>query len=222
MIKPEFFTSSQVAECSHDARLTFLGLLCFSDDSGIHPADYRRLKMELYPGDDCRSADVKAWITELICVGLIEEYQACDLAWWIITGWSRHQCINRPTYRYPTPDGIIPKSNKHPPHNYNDSVSAHGILSEQSNTERNGTDGNGTRPSVRSNKATDHFERWSDADALAKRVERKLWPARGGAPTLSDHRLILRSAVLSLTVFSDGWLADAVKIKPPTSKRFSA
>ena len=159
-IKPEFFTSSQVVECSRDARLLFAGLWCFCDDSGIHPADYRRLKLEIFPADDCTSVDVKKWLTELICVGLIEEYTAQKATWWRVTGWDRHQCIDRPTYRYPLPDGTVPAGNKRPSHKYGESATPHRTLDGMSDTESNGVERSrvewtGTvRPFVRSSRPT--------------------------------------------------------------------
>ena len=51
-IKPEFWTSDQVVECSFAARLLFIGMWNFCDDYGVHPASLRKLKMEIFPGDD--------------------------------------------------------------------------------------------------------------------------------------------------------------------------
>ncbi len=65
-IKPEFFTSEQIVECSTNARLQFLGILCFSDDGGIHPASVKRLKMEVWPGDQVSEKDVTKYMAELI------------------------------------------------------------------------------------------------------------------------------------------------------------
>ena len=36
-IKPEFWTSEQVVDCSPTARLLFIGLWNFCDDGGVHP-----------------------------------------------------------------------------------------------------------------------------------------------------------------------------------------
>jgi hypothetical protein len=38
VVKPEFFTNEQVVECSTNARLLFVGMWCFCDDGGVHPA----------------------------------------------------------------------------------------------------------------------------------------------------------------------------------------
>ena len=42
-VKPEFWTSEQVAECTPIARLAFIGIWNFCDDNGIHPASIKRL-----------------------------------------------------------------------------------------------------------------------------------------------------------------------------------
>ena len=103
-IKPEFFTSEQIVECSTNARLQFLGILCFSDDGGIHPASVKRLKMEVWPGDQVSEKDVTKYMAELIRVGLVGEFESSegDMYWWV-TGWSRHQRIDKPTLRFPGP-----------------------------------------------------------------------------------------------------------------------
>lgn len=107
-IKPEFWVSEQVAECSTSARLTFVGLWNFCDDRGVHPAKPKTLKAELYPMDDVTSLDVAAWIAELIRVGLICEFTADDGdVYWHVTGWDRHQKIDRPSFKHPAPPPLV-------------------------------------------------------------------------------------------------------------------
>lgn len=100
-IKPEFFSSEQVAECSPIARLLFVGMWCFCDDGGVHPASAKALKMRVFPGDDLTAADVSGFIDELIRNGLLESFEAENALYWRITGWSKHQKIDRPTFKYP-------------------------------------------------------------------------------------------------------------------------
>lgn len=99
-IKPEFWTSAQVADCSPTARLLFVGMWTFSDDSGVHPASARRLKMEVFPADDITAEQVGALVGELIAAGLIVEYEAEGQRFWEVTGW-HHQRIDKPTRRHP-------------------------------------------------------------------------------------------------------------------------
>jgi hypothetical protein len=101
-IKPEFFTSEQIVECSPMARLLFVGMWCFCDDAGVHPASVRRLKMEVFPGDSIEDSAISGLIGELLNNGLIESFSAQGKDWWAVTGW-HHQKIDRPTFRYPSP-----------------------------------------------------------------------------------------------------------------------
>ena len=63
--KPEFWTSTQVMECSHSARLLFLGSWNFYDDAGRHTFDPKRLKAEVFPADAVSSTDVLGMLAEL-------------------------------------------------------------------------------------------------------------------------------------------------------------
>lgn len=101
-IKPDFFTSEQVAECSPSARLLFVGMWCFCDDNGVHPASPARLKMEVFPGDDFTKADIAAMVQELVKHGLVGEYEVNGDRFWLVTGW-KHQKIDKPSYKYPLP-----------------------------------------------------------------------------------------------------------------------
>jgi len=75
-IKPEFWISEQVMSCSHSARLLFIGLWNFCDDGGVHPANLRKLKAEVFPGDDVTLSDVDGWMKELIEQRLVAEFAA--------------------------------------------------------------------------------------------------------------------------------------------------
>ncbi len=115
MIKSEFWTSEQVMSCSPLARLMFIGLWNFSDDHGVHPGSYKKLKAEVFPYDDYSLDKIQNWISELIQQKLLHEYTVDGQAYWIVTGWSKHQKINKPTYRYPIDASLIPTK---PIHNY--------------------------------------------------------------------------------------------------------
>ena len=146
-IKPEFWTSEQVVECSPSARLLFVGMWNFADDNGIHPASIKRLKMEIFPADDFSFGEIQAMVTELKDSGLVNEYEHSDgKSYWIITGW-KHQKIDRPTYKYPKPSSVkvadisgicIGNTDEH-------SESATGALGEHSTSARvrNGMEWNG-------------------------------------------------------------------------------
>jgi hypothetical protein len=109
-IKPELWSSGQIGDCCLSARLTFIGLLNFCDDNGIHSDSSRRIKAEVFPQDLDVSADhVAAWVEELCRAGLVARYAAHGEPYLIVTGWDRHQKIERPTYRHPAPDGTVGK-----------------------------------------------------------------------------------------------------------------
>jgi hypothetical protein len=106
-VKPQFWTSEQVAECSPNARLLFIGLWNFCDDYGIHPASVKRAKMEIFPSDDFCSADIRRMVDELIANGLLEEYEIAESQYWRVTGWDKHQKPDTKTGLYPMPDGQV-------------------------------------------------------------------------------------------------------------------
>ena len=106
-VKPEFWTSEQIAECSPNARLLFIGLWNFCDDYGVHQASEVRLKMEVFPSDSFSKEDVRRMMDELIANGLVEEYEIDGLRYWFVTGWDKHQKPDTKTGKYPRPDGSI-------------------------------------------------------------------------------------------------------------------
>jgi uncharacterized phage protein (TIGR02220 family) len=102
-IKPEFWTSGQVVDCSLIARLMFIGIWNFCDDHGVHPASIKRLKMEVFPSDSITDCELLAMIDELLVAGLLYAYQVDGKGYWQVTGWATHQKIDKPTYRHPLP-----------------------------------------------------------------------------------------------------------------------
>lgn len=184
-IKPEFWTSEQVMECSPLARLAFIGMWNFCDDNGVHPASCKTLKAQVFPGDDITVADVQSLIDELIRQQLLAEFQADDHAWWLVTGW-HHQLINRPSKsRYPLP----PKMQK--------AVSTHGGLSEYSLTEGRGREGRGRERRGKEGKG--EGEESARAETAPKDTP--------SAPALKGSRL-------SLEVLPQDWQAWAKRERP--------
>lgn len=102
-IKPEFWTSAQVAECSTNARLLFIGLWNFCDDAGRHPMNPKQIKMEVFPADAFSLDDVRRMLDELATNELIQYYTVDGKDYFHVTGW-RHQKIDRPqSAKYPEP-----------------------------------------------------------------------------------------------------------------------
>lgn len=138
-IKPTFWTSEQVMDCSRDARLLFIGLWNFADDAGRLTYNAKQIKALVFPGDEDPIAAVETWLAELVSVGLIVPYMVGDRRYLEITGW-KHQKIDKP------------QPSKHPPRPVADhSANVRGTVS----TERKGEEGNGrdrdtSSPSLRS------------------------------------------------------------------------
>lgn len=133
-IKPEFWSSEQIVECSPIARLLFVGLWNFADDAGVIPRRPRTIKMQVFPGDDCTVDDVENWLAELEMARLVGRFTAENVEYLAVTGW-HHQKIERPTYRYPKP----PENLK-----FDDiSTNTHRGITEASPPEGKGREGKG-------------------------------------------------------------------------------
>lgn len=96
-IKPEFWTHEKPTSVSRDARLLFIGIWNFADDSGrIHDSS-RELKLKILPGDeDITSANVEAWLVELANARLIQRYEVNGKRYLQVLGWD-HQKIQHPS-----------------------------------------------------------------------------------------------------------------------------
>ncbi len=138
-IKPEFWTSEQVVSCTLTARLLFIGIWTFCDDNGIHPASVTRLKLQIFPADAISSADLQSLINELIRAGLLTEYLVGNDHYWQVTGWAKHQRIDRPTYRHPAPSDSLVLQEIQPQLDDN-STTIRRILDTSSATERSGVE----------------------------------------------------------------------------------
>lgn len=99
-IKPEFWSSEQIMECSPIARLLFIGLWNFCDDAGNHVDSEKTIKAEIFPGDDVSTSDVRRMIDELSSNSLITRYAFQGKAFIHVTGW-KHQKIERPSFKHP-------------------------------------------------------------------------------------------------------------------------
>jgi hypothetical protein len=107
-VKPEFWTSEDVSECSVAARLLFIGLWNFCDDGGRMPFSPRTIKMRIFPGDDVATDAVSRMLEELAVNRLIAIYEVEGKKYFEIAGWDEDQKIDRPTYQYPDRNGVIP------------------------------------------------------------------------------------------------------------------
>jgi hypothetical protein len=96
-VKPEFWTSEQVMNLKRDTRLMFIGLWNFCDDAGRHIAEPRRIKAQVFPGDDDISSEtIRGMLQELSTNDLIALYEVSGKTYLQVTGWRRHQRIDKP------------------------------------------------------------------------------------------------------------------------------
>lgn len=123
-IKPEFWSSEQVMECSPIARLMFIGMWNFADDAGRLYFSAKTLKAQIFPGDDITAENVRGMLDELSSNGLVRFYAVDGKEYLLITGW-HHQKIDRPQKpRHPEP----------PPED--SSTVRRKVATERENTER--------------------------------------------------------------------------------------
>lgn len=106
-IKPEFWTSAQVLECSANARLLFIGMWNFCDDAGRHPDSVKQLKAEIFPADEMTLAEIEEMVDELSSNDLIMRYVVEGKGFIQVKGW-HHQRIDKaqkPKHPAPINDG---------------------------------------------------------------------------------------------------------------------
>lgn len=95
-IKPEFWTDETIVRLPHVARLLFIGLWNFADDTGALEYSPDRIRLQVLPAEtDC---DVGALLDLLVAAGLLEYWYDDDGTQAIsISGWSKHQKIDNPS-----------------------------------------------------------------------------------------------------------------------------
>lgn len=110
-IKPEFWTSEQVMQCTPLSRLLFIGIWNFCDDGGNHPLSAITIKALVFPGDAIAVEDIRRMLDELSASGLLSFYSASGKQYLHVNGW-QHQKIDKPTMKFPA------FSPKQPPRNH--------------------------------------------------------------------------------------------------------
>jgi hypothetical protein len=97
-IKPEFWVSESVGRLSRDARLLFIGLWSFADDSGRGRGNIPVISGSLLPYDPDASKMVVKSMKELSDIGMIRIYKAEDgNTYYDIPKWLEHQKIEKPS-----------------------------------------------------------------------------------------------------------------------------
>lgn len=106
-IKPEFWTSEQVVECSTNARLLFIGLWNFCDDHGRHTFSPKQIKALIFPADDLTADAVEDWLGELVAQNLILRYTVDGKEYLQVTGWHHQKIDKRQLAKFPAPSSIV-------------------------------------------------------------------------------------------------------------------
>lgn len=135
-VKPDCWADESISPLSRDARLLFVVLLTFADDDGR----FRNLPAQIighgYPEDeDVTVRKLGAWMSELVCGGIVVLYTVGASDYGTFPKWHKHQRINRYSPSKLPPYGgrdvaIVP----HPTHDKRDedSVRPHAQLTENS------------------------------------------------------------------------------------------
>lgn len=96
-VKPEFFSSEPVGNCSPTSRLLFVALWCWADDDGRMVDNPRVIRAFAFPlDDDVSSADVDGWITELHAARLVIRYEVDGRKYLAIRSFHEHQHPKKP------------------------------------------------------------------------------------------------------------------------------
>lgn len=88
LLKPGFFTNEDLLELPFEGRLLFAGLWCLADREGRLEDRPKRIKIELFPGDNI---DVNALMDALNQRGFIHRYESGSQALVHIRSFGKHQ-----------------------------------------------------------------------------------------------------------------------------------
>ena len=119
-IKPEFWSSPDIAALSDADRLLFIGLWSYVDDQGRGKDDVALIVAALFPHDMVANpldtvAKVRDGLARLHAANLILRYTVECRTYFLVTGWSKHQKVDkaRPS-RLPEPtegeNGAFPQN----------------------------------------------------------------------------------------------------------------
>lgn len=122
-IKPEVLTDAKAIRLSDTAWRCWVSCWLLADDTGRLPGDAAVVGGQVFPLKPAKAADALA---ELVSAGLLVAYVVRGDPYFLISGFSKHQKVNRPSGpKFPAPsesDGGLTEG----------SVRAHGGLSEGS------------------------------------------------------------------------------------------
>jgi hypothetical protein len=115
-IKPEFPQSETIGRLSRDARLLFVQLWTFADDSGRARGAFQLLASMLFPYDSDAPELIGGWLSELEREGCIIQYEVDGSKYLQISNWLKHQKIEKPSAsKIPSLPEPSPKPPRHLP-----------------------------------------------------------------------------------------------------------
>ena len=169
-IKPEFWTSEDIAELDWPTRLLFIGLWSYVDDNGVGRDNEKLIKADLFPlEEDPREtlATVSRGLQALCDGGQIARYEVAGKHYLYINAWESHQRIdrpNKPRYPLPTCENAVPRETLA-------GTSRHPRETPATGTGEQGNRGTGEEPLLADKSAElDRFDEFWDA--YGKKVKR--------------------------------------------------
>lgn len=98
-LKPETFADEKLNDCSVEVRFLFVGLWCFVDDMGRRQYHPKRIKMEVFPGDERITPKVvDGWMRDLDRAGVIRIYTVNGQTFFWLPHFLRHQHVDKPSH----------------------------------------------------------------------------------------------------------------------------
>lgn len=102
-IKPEFWTDERVVSLPFEARLLFIGIWNFCDDSGAIDDSPERIRMQIFPGN--HEVDIYHLLDLLVSAGLMDRWAGDEAECLVVRNWSKHQKIDNPSRKTMSREG---------------------------------------------------------------------------------------------------------------------
>ncbi|HET9189828.1 MAG TPA: hypothetical protein VFN69_04570 [Rudaea sp.] len=87
-IKPGFFKNEDLVELPFEYRLLYIGLWTLADREGRLEDRPKRIRMEVFPGDE---VNIEAGMSALHSAGFVHRYKVDGVAYVSIPAWKKHQ-----------------------------------------------------------------------------------------------------------------------------------
>lgn len=95
-LKPELWEDEAVGRLGPWERLLYVGLITMADDEGRLRALPGAIAGHVFPYDDVVPPKIRKWLEAINTADLIVLYHRDGTDYLQITGWAKHQKINRP------------------------------------------------------------------------------------------------------------------------------